>query len=63
MLRIHEPLPEQTQQYDLASYGFGTRFKVFNYFSGSVAWAMPLISQTYTSANHPRVLFRFWGEF
>ncbi|NVO18001.1 MAG: ShlB/FhaC/HecB family hemolysin secretion/activation protein [Rhodoplanes sp.] len=61
--RIHDPLPEQTQQYELASYGFGTRFKVFNYFSGSVAWAMPLISQTYTSANHPRVLFRFWGEF
>ncbi|MDC7787019.1 ShlB/FhaC/HecB family hemolysin secretion/activation protein [Rhodoplanes sp. TEM] len=62
-VRIHEPLPEQQQQFDLASYGFGTRFRVFDYFNGSVAYAMPVIGQTYTTANNPRVLFRFWGEF
>jgi hypothetical protein len=24
---------------------------------------MPLIGQTYTAANNPRLIFKVWGEF
>ncbi|ALK09643.1 ShlB/FhaC/HecB family hemolysin secretion/activation protein [Blastochloris viridis] len=60
---IYEPLPEQDDKFDLASYGFGTRFRALDYFNGQVAYAIPLIEQASTKANHARVLFRFWGEF
>ena len=60
---VLHPLPEQQSQYDLWSYGIGTRFKVFNYINGMVAYSVPMVSQTYTQARDPRVNFRFWGEF
>ena len=56
-------LPETPSHYDLASYGFGTTFKLLDHANGMVAVAMPLISQAYTTAGDPRVLFRVWGEF
>jgi hemolysin activation/secretion protein len=61
--RIHEPLPEQRSQFDLASYGIGTRLKTLKRFNSIVFVGMPLISQQVTVANHPRVGFRIWGEF
>ncbi len=60
---IHEPLVGQAAESDLASYGIGTRFKLWQYLNGMVLVAMPLISQEVTVANHPRVSFRVWGEF
>lgn len=60
---ILKPLPEQNFVFDMASYGVGTRFKMLDYANGMVAFAMPVISQTYTFANNPRLLFRVWGEF
>ncbi|WP_213737833.1 ShlB/FhaC/HecB family hemolysin secretion/activation protein [Bradyrhizobium sp. dw_411] len=60
---VLHPLPEQQSQFDLWSYGVGTRFKMFNYLNGMLAYSVPMMSQTYTQARDPRVNFRIWGEF
>ena len=60
---VLQPLPEQQARFDLASYGVGTRLRMFDYANGMVALAVPLISQTETRANKARLLFRVWGEF
>lgn len=60
---VLDPLPEQQSQFDLWSYGVGTRFKVFNYLNGVIAYAVPMITQAETRAHDPRVSFRVWGEF
>jgi hemolysin activation/secretion protein len=61
--QVLEPLPQQQSKFDLWSAGAGTRFKFFNYLNGMVVVAVPMISQTYTPAYDPRVVFRIWGEF
>jgi hemolysin activation/secretion protein len=60
---VLDPLPEQQSQFDLWSYGVGTRFKMFDHLNGMVAYSVPMISQAYTQARNPRVNFRIWGEF
>jgi len=60
---VLHPLPEQQSQFDLWSYGVGSRFKMFDYINGTLVYSVPMISQTYTSARSPRVNFRIWGEF
>lgn len=60
---IHDPLPDQQSEFDLASYGIGTQFKTINHFNGVFFIAMPLVNQQATLANHPRFSFRIWGEF
>jgi hemolysin activation/secretion protein len=60
---IFDPLPDQQEQFDLASYGIGTRFKFMKYSNGMILVGVPVISQQVTVANKPRVSFRFWGEF
>lgn len=61
--RIFEPLTGQQSQFDLASYGVGTRMKTLRHFNSIFFIGMPLISQQVTVANHPRFSFRIWGEF
>jgi hemolysin activation/secretion protein len=61
--RIWDPLQDQQEQFDLASYGVGTRFKFLKYGNGMVLLGVPLISQQVTVANKSRVSFRLWGEF
>jgi hemolysin activation/secretion protein len=61
--RLRDPLPEQQNQFDLASYGIGTRLKTLRYFNTVLFVGMPLTSQQVTVANHPRFSFRIWGEF
>jgi len=61
--RIHEPLIEQKSQFDLASYGIGTRVKTLRRFNGIFFVGVPVISQQTTLSNHPRFSFRVWGEF
>jgi hemolysin activation/secretion protein len=58
-----QPLVEQQAVFYLASYGVGTRFKLFENVNGMVTFAMPVIAQTYSAANKPRVLFRISGDF
>lgn len=60
---VLHPLLEQQSQFDVWSYGVGTRFKVFNTMNGMLAYSVPMISQTYTQARDPRFNFRIWGEF
>ncbi|HEY0330259.1 MAG TPA: ShlB/FhaC/HecB family hemolysin secretion/activation protein [Rhodopseudomonas sp.] len=60
---VLRPLSEQQSRFDLWSYGVGTRFKVFDGVNGVIVYSVPLINQTYTNANDPRVNFRIWGEF
>lgn len=61
--RLNEPLPEQQAQFDLWSYGVGTRFRMFDYFNGMVALAVPMVTQSHSQARDPRLHFRVWGEF
>jgi hemolysin activation/secretion protein len=60
---VLHPLPDQQSQFELWSYGVGTRFKVFDKVSGMVAYSVPMVSQTYSQARNPRVNVRIWGEF
>jgi len=62
-VRIFDPLIEQQAQFDLASYGVGTRVKLLQYLQGMILVGIPLVSQQVTVANEPRVSFRVWGEF
>ncbi|MES2194862.1 MAG: ShlB/FhaC/HecB family hemolysin secretion/activation protein [Pseudomonadota bacterium] len=62
-VRIHEPLPEQQSQFDLASYGIGSRMKTLKHINSIVFVGMPLVSQQVTVAQNPRFSFRIWGEF
>jgi hemolysin activation/secretion protein len=60
---VLHPLPEQQSRFDVWSYGIGTRFKLLDYLNGTVIYSVPMISQTYSQAQDPRVNFRIWGEF
>lgn len=61
--RLRDPLPDQQNQFDLASYGIGTRMKTLRFLNSVVFVGMPLTTQQSTLANHPRFSFRIWGEF
>ena len=56
-------------QYNLASFGFGSRIKMFKYLNGSIDYGMPLITQPYNQnpatvmAWSPLITFRLFGEF
>lgn len=63
MATVLRPLSEQQSQFNLWSYGIGSRFKVFDHVNGMIAYSVPMISQTYSQARNPRVNFRLWGEF
>jgi hemolysin activation/secretion protein len=62
-VRLQEPLPDQEDEFDLASVGVGSRARLFDYLNASVDLALPMISQTDTNAFDPRLHFRLWGEF
>jgi len=59
---INDPLPEQTTQYDLWSYGFGANLRLMEWLNGSVVVGMPQISQGTREAGEPLLVFRVWGE-
>lgn len=60
---IHEPLPDQTSNFTLWSYGVGTRFKLLEYFDGAVTYAVPMTDEGETMATDPRMLFSVSGSF
>jgi len=60
---IQDGLPEQTNRFDLASYGVGTRMTLFDHFNGSFDLAIPLTNQTNTKAHNPFMTFRLWTDF
>jgi hemolysin activation/secretion protein len=62
-LNLVDPLPEQDATFALASLGGGARIRLQNHLNGSVDLAVPLISQTQSSAGDLRVTFRVWADF
>lgn len=59
---INDPLPEQTTQFDLWSYGCGANLKLMDWLNGSVVVGVPQITQGSRMAGEPLVTFRVWGE-
>ncbi len=61
--RLLEPLPQQTDDFELASVGLGTRVRWRDHFNGSFDLAIPLTSESSTNAFDPRGTFRVWADF
>jgi hemolysin activation/secretion protein len=60
---VLDPLPSDKALSRAASFGVGSRVRLFEYLNGMLVVAVPRISQGFTAANNPRVLFRISGEF
>lgn len=63
VLTLQDPLPEQKDRFDLASYGIGTRIKLWEHFNGSLDASLPLTTQGSTSADELFLSFRLWADF
>jgi hemolysin activation/secretion protein len=59
---INDPLPEQQEQFNLWSFGFGSTIKIAGGLNGSVVVGFPQVTQSPTVAGNPHVTFRLWGE-
>ncbi len=62
-LTLHDALPEQEDDFDLASVGIGTRFKLWNHLGGSFDLGFPLIDRGTTRQGEALATFRLWAEF
>ncbi|WP_228022287.1 MULTISPECIES: ShlB/FhaC/HecB family hemolysin secretion/activation protein [unclassified Pseudomonas] len=62
-LSLHEPLPEQDDEYSLASVGLGTRASLSKWLSGSLDWGYPLKDGPNTQKHDPRVHFSVQATF
>ncbi len=60
---ILEALPEQKSKFYLASYGCGTRFRLWNTLTGSLDAGVPLYSTTESKQHTVRVTFRAGLEY
>lgn len=60
---LQDTLPEQDNRFYLASFGAGTRFQLFDHFSGSLDLAIPLTNQTTTKARNPFLIFQVGLDF
>jgi hemolysin activation/secretion protein len=63
LLTIDDALPEQQEQFRLASVGAGTRLKLQDHYNGSLDLGIPLDNGTNTDAYAPLLTFRVWAEF
>jgi hemolysin activation/secretion protein len=56
-------------QFNLASFGFGSRLKMMKYLNGSIDYGVPITTQPYNQnppsvmAWSPLITFRLFGEF
>ncbi len=62
VLVLAEPLPDQKNQFELASYGAGLRLRFSPHFEGSVNAGMPLYDEGTTKAGEPLVVFILKGQ-
>ncbi len=62
-ITLNDPLPEQTAFFNMASYGFGSRLRMFNHLNGSIDVGIPLVTQQPVMAYSPLITFRIFGEF
>jgi hemolysin activation/secretion protein len=63
LVNIDNVLPDQQQQFQLASVGAGTRFKFENHYNGSFDFGVPLKNGPNTNAFEPLLTFRLWADF
>ncbi len=59
---LNDPLPEQTSEFRLWSYGFGSTIKIFDHLNGEFIIGVPQITQAPSNANQPLFSFRLWAE-
>jgi hemolysin activation/secretion protein len=59
---INDPLPEQTTEFSLASWGVGGTVKVMGWLNGSLALGFPLVAEGTREVGQPLLVFRVWGE-
>jgi len=59
---LNDPLPEQTSQFNLWSYGVGSTIRIFDHVNGEFIVGVPQISQAPSEANQPLFTFRLWAE-
>lgn len=57
-LWLNSPLPEERDNFDLASAGIGTRFSMLDVVNGAVDLAFPIVDGASTRAGHPFLHFR-----
>lgn len=62
-LTVLKPLPGQKTFYNFLSAGVGTRFRLRDYYNGSLDVAVPFTDQNDTESGEVRVTFRGWAEF
>ncbi len=62
-LTLNDPLPEQEDVLEMASFGFGSRFKLFKHYNASLDAGFPLIDQAHSKAEDWRLTFRLWADF
>jgi len=63
LVTIIDPLPEQTSQFELASYGVGSRVRLMDHFNGSIDAGVPLIKKSETKKRDLLLTFRLWADF
>jgi hemolysin activation/secretion protein len=63
VLTLHDPLPQQSSTFTLASLGVGTRFRFYSHLNGSLDVSLPLVDANQTDAFEPLVTFRLWADF
>lgn len=59
---LNDPLPEQTSEFTLWSYGFGTSIRLVKYLNGEFIIGIPQITQTPSNAGDPLFTFRISAE-
>ena len=60
--KLNDPLPQQTSQFNLWSYGIGTTVKIFDHMNGEFFIGVPQVTQAPNQANQPLFSFRLWAE-
>lgn len=63
LVAIVEPLPEQTNEFHLASYGAGLRLSAFGGLQAALDWAYPLEATNNVEAHDSRVHFQLLYGF
>jgi len=59
---LNDPLPQQTSQFNLWSYGIGSTIKISDHVNGEFLVGVPQITQGPSVANQPLFSFRLWAE-
>jgi hemolysin activation/secretion protein len=59
---LNDPLPQQTSEFRLWSYGIGGTIKIFDHMNGEFIIGVPQITQAPSEAHQPLFTFRLWAE-